>query len=1483
MYKGMKAVRLAICLMLAIGMSAGIFDVAAPDGPQATFAQTDTTAPTVSSVTVTSDTGDDEVYLDDDGVYGIGDKIEVTVTFSENVTLTGAPQLELTIGSSARNAAYKSTTGSKIVFSYTVAVGDTDTDGISIAGNKLSLNGGSIRDAAENDADLSHSAVTTQSGHKVDGIKPTITSVYLIGSSSGQDDVHTIGEYFPAGMRFSENVYVGGYPGPRMKLNFEGRTRTAEFAWATPECKDPICVTSPGPFSRYGISLGFEYMIAKGDLDLDGVAIDANSLVLNGGSIRDGAGNDAVLTHSAVAEDPNYIVDGVPATIRSVAITSDPGSDNTYGVGDTIEVTVTFSESVRVPRWIGSGGVVHMPLLELNIGGVAKTARTHERSTITGTTLVFSYTVQDGDNDADGVSIGANKLTTESNRGISDNYSGCCPGGERADLHHSAVADDEDHKVGSSIPASLSTDATLKGLTLSGIDFGTFTSGTESYSATVPYWLSQTSVIPTVNHSGARYVTKLRGVTDDDDMVSLAAGSNVITVVVTAEDGSTTKTYTVTVTRAAPSTDATVKGLTLSGIDFGTFASDTASYSATVANDVSQTLVNAELNHPGARYITGIGGLIVPPGGLWTKVFLATGVNVITIEAIAEDRLTRKIYTVTVTREAASTDATLKGLTLSGIDFGTFASDTASYTAEVTNTPTETTVTPTVNHSGAQYVIKLGGVEDEDGTISLAVGSNVITVEVTAEDTTTTQKYSVTVTRAAPPSSDATLKALSLTGTSLGAFRSVTTSYSAQVANSVTEITVTPSVNHSGASYVIKLGGVTDSDGTVSLAVGRNVITVEVTAEDGNTTQTYTVNVTRADPPSIDATLSALTLSDIDFGTFASDTTSYSADVGNDVSQTTVTPIVNDSGASYVIKLEGVTDADASVALSVGKNVITVEVTAEDNSTTKTYTVTVTRGEPPSTDATLSALILSGIDSGTFDSTTTSYSASVVNSVSQTTVTPTVNDSGASYVIKLGGVTDSDGTISLAVGSNVITIEVTAEDRDTNQTYTVTVTRAAPPSTDATLSALTLSDVDFGTFASGTTSYTATVANSVSQTTVTPTVNDSGASYVIKLGGVTDSDGTVSLAVGSNVITVEVTAEDNNTTQTYTVTVIRAEPPSTDATLKGLTLSRVDFGTFASGTTSYTAQVANSVTETTVTPTVNDSGASYVIKLGSVTDADGVVSLAVGANVITVVVTAEDDSTAKTYRVTVTRAEPPSTDATLKSLTLSRVDFGTFDSTTTSYSAQIANSVSQTTVTPVVNDSGASRIIKLGGVTDSDGVIPLGVGSNVITVEVTAEDDITTRTYTVTVTRAEPSSTDATLKGLILSDVNFGTFSSATTSYTAQVANSVLQTTVSLAVSDSGANYVIKLGGTTDADGTISLAVGSNVITVVVTAEDGVTTRTYTVTVTRAESPTPEKSSDASLSTLILSGIDFGIFDSTTISYSARVANSVSQTPVTRT
>ena len=324
----------------------------------------------------------------------------------------------------------------------------------------------------------------------------------------------------------------------------------------------------------------------------------------------------------------------------------------------------------------------------------------------------------------------------------------------------------------------------------------------------------------------------------------------------------------------------------------------------------------------------------------------------------------------------------------------------------------------------------------------------------------------------------------------------------------------------------------------------------------------------------------------------------------------------------------------------------------------------------------------------------------------------------------------SPGNAELASATADFTVNAPAQQQE----------QPEPPSTDATLSGLTLSDVTLA-FASATTRYSVSVANDVTETTVTPTTNDDGATHAIKLGGVTDADGVIPLAVGSNVITVEVTAEDGNTAKTYKVTITRAGPEvSTDATLSGLTLSGIDFGAFNSATTGYTASVANDVAETTVTPTTNDDGATYEIKLGGVADADGTVSLAVGGNVITVEVTAEDGNTAKTYTVTVTRAAPPrSTDATLKSLTLSGVNFGNFDPATTSYDVNVANGVGQTTVTATANDGGATYAVKLGGVAVGGGTVELSVGSNAVSVVVTAEDGETTKTYTVTVTRADPT------------------------------------------------------------------------------------------------------------------------------------------------
>ncbi|WP_173218558.1 S-layer homology domain-containing protein [Paenibacillus alba] len=98
-----------------------------------------------------------------------------------------------------------------------------------------------------------------------------------------------------------------------------------------------------------------------------------------------------------------------------------------------------------------------------------------------------------------------------------------------------------------------------------------------------------------------------------------------------------------------------------------------------------------------------------------------------------------------------------------------------------------------------------------------------------------------------------------------------------------------------------------------------------------------------------------------------------------------------------------------------------------------------------SNNANLSSLAISGVAlSPSFDPITIFYTASVVNGVTSVTVTPTVSDGNATMKVN-GTVVSSgqtSGAISLNVGSNPITVAVTAQDGKTTQTYTVIVTRA---------------------------------------------------------------------------------------------------------------------------------------------------------------------------------------------------------------------------------------------------------------------------------------------------------------------------------------------------------------------------------------------------------------------------------------------------------
>ena len=200
-----------------------------------------------------------------------------------------------------------------------------------------------------------------------------------------------------------------------------------------------------------------------------------------------------------------------------------------------------------------------------------------------------------------------------------------------------------------------------------------------------------------------------------------------------------------------------------------------------------------------------------------------------------------------------STDATLSGLSVTGGGselVTNFASGTTSYTASVTNSVDEVTVTATENHASAD-----GEIQDADGNaladadtnaaghqVALAVGANTIVVEVTAEDGSTSQDYTVTVTRAGAVPSLSIADAAASEGDDL----SFTVTLSAAAAAEVTA-TWTASIGTGDTAVAADLG--TTTTATVSVTMGT-------------TTGTFTVSTTEDSIDEADETCT-LTLSNV--------------------------------------------------------------------------------------------------------------------------------------------------------------------------------------------------------------------------------------------------------------------------------------------------------------------------------------------------------------------------------------------------------------------------------------------------------------------------------------------------------------------------------------------------------------------------------------------------------------------------------------------
>ena len=357
----------------------------------------------------------------------------------------------------------------------------------------------------------------------VDPGTPYVTSVGIV-SDAGDDRDYATGETVRAQAVFDQHVSVTGRPA--LKLRFGRDLVTAYYVAA----------------ESTSTELVFEHTVAGSDRDNDGVSIPSSALRLNGGSITNESGTvEVVLYNSLLTDRSNHRVNRVPFIVNLSILSRPRASADEYGVGETIEAAATFSEPVDVDM---DGGD---PYLRLQVGN-GKPRAAYVRTE--GQSLVFRYVVANGDLDVNGIEIKSNQLSLNGGtiRSVET--------GRDARVRHEQ-AEFREHMVDSGLTPPASTDASLAGLRLSGVSLRpSFIPDVTDYLGTAPHSVDATTITATPRMAGAQ-VTYSPADADTNapgQQAALAVGTTSLTVSVSAEDGETTRTYTISVVRQASGT-----------------------------------------------------------------------------------------------------------------------------------------------------------------------------------------------------------------------------------------------------------------------------------------------------------------------------------------------------------------------------------------------------------------------------------------------------------------------------------------------------------------------------------------------------------------------------------------------------------------------------------------------------------------------------------------------------------------------------------------------------------------------------------------------------------------------------------------------------------------------------------------------------------------------------------------------------------------
>jgi hypothetical protein len=428
--------------------------------------------------------------------------------------------------------------------------------------------------------------------------------------------------------------------------------------------------------------------------------------------------------------------------------------------------------------------------------------------------------------------------------------------------------------------------------------------------------------------------------------------------------------------------------------------------------------------------------------------------------------------------DGLSSNALIKSLELSQGKFQyPFNSNDWKLRASVKNEVNFISLTPVLDHLRASMTVNgeplASGLSSPP--IDLITGKNIIEILVTAQDDTT-NLYTLIVTRHSENYTNAGLSELSLAGDDLSPVfdpDSENRDFTAVVMDAAAAVTVTAEAADEGATIRVVCGNTEVDPGSIPLETGSNRIKITVTAPDGETTETYYLNIVRQTTDAGNSRLALLTVHAVDLDQqFSGDMLDYTITVPGSLNPVAISTITESNNAGVTATCNGSPVADlSSITLSEGTNTIEVIVTSGDGSSVTTYTLTAIL-LAAGTNANLSGLTITmGENNSTrplypgnfdrnspnyhdpdltgFDPDLTEYTA-VVYAFDTLTINATADDPYISGIeirsdgLPVTGSTMTNGSltgeITLVQGMvTVIEITITAEDEAATKSYTLFV------------------------------------------------------------------------------------------------------------------------------------------------------------------------------------------------------------------------------------------------------------------------------------------------------------------------------------------------------------------------------------------------------------------------------------------------------------